>query len=200
MPGHADTLPDRIRLPLDFDPAALAADVERFAADEWTPHYVRDNYEGEWSAIPLRCAAGETHPVRMIGVHSSAAGFVDTRFLDRVPALRAALDRFHCPLKSVRLMRLAAGSVIKEHADHDPDAESRPAVRLHVPVTTGPQVEFLLNRRPVAMTAGSAWYLRLSDPHSVANRGASDRVHLVIDAWTSDWLDRMLSAGAERGA
>jgi hypothetical protein len=92
-------------------------------------------------------------------------------------------------------MRLAAGSAILEHDDYDPDSESGVA-RLHVPITTSPEVEFLLNRRPVAMIPGSVWYLRLSDPHSAANRGAADRVHLVIDTWTSDWLVGMLRAGA----
>jgi hypothetical protein len=38
------------------------------------------------------------------------------------------------------------------------------------------------------MQAGSCWYLRLADPHSVVNRGVEDRVHLVIDAETNDWV------------
>ena len=36
-------------------------------------------------------------------------------------------------------------------------------------------------------------YLRLSDPHSVANNGAADRVHLVIDAEMNDWLRMQLN-------
>ena len=193
------SLPDRVLLPLAFDPAPLAAELARFEESDWTAHFVRDNYEGEWSAIPLRAAAGETHPIRMIGVHSLAAHFVDTRFLDRAPGFAAMLARFHCPLKSVRLMRLSAGSLIREHQDHDPDAESGTA-RLHVPITTNGEVEFLLNRRPVAMAAGSVWYLRLADPHSVANRGSSDRVHLVIDARVNDWLAGLVWEGAAAGA
>jgi hypothetical protein len=38
------------------------------------------------------------------------------------------------------------------------------------------------------MKPGEAWYLRLSDPHAVANRGSSDRVHLVLDLVVNDWL------------
>lgn len=192
------SLPDRVRLPLDFDPAPLAAELARFEENEWTAHFVRDNYEGEWSAIPLRAAAGETHPIRMIGVHSTAPHFVDTRFLDRAPVFAALLARFPCALKSVRLMRLSAGARIKEHEDFDPDAENGTA-RLHIPITTNPEVEFLLNRRPVAMAAGSVWYLRLADPHSVANRGSSDRVHLIIDARVNDWLAGMVREGAAVG-
>jgi Aspartyl/Asparaginyl beta-hydroxylase len=188
-------LPDRVRLPLDFDAAPLAAELARFEEGDWTAHFVRANYQGEWSAIPLRCAAGETHPSRMIGVHSLAPHFVDTRFLDRAPAFAEVLARLHCPLKSVRLMRLSVGSRIKEHEDYDPDAENG-SVRLHVPVTTNDEVEFLLNRRPVAMAAGSVWYLNLAGPHSVANRGKSDRVHLVIDARVNDWLAGLVREGA----
>ena len=70
------------------------------------------------------------------------------------------------------------GSQIKVHRDHD-FAFEQGTVRIHVPVTTNAEVDFRLNGVRCAMPAGSAWYLRLSDPHSVANRGAQDRVHLV---------------------
>lgn len=189
------SLPDRVRLPFAFDPAALAADLARFDEADWTEHFVRANYEGAWSVLPLRAAAGETHRVRMIFPNPTAEHFVDTHYLDRAPALRAVLARLECPLKCARLMRLSAGSVIKEHDDFDPDSANGVA-RLHVPITTNPQVEFLLNRRPVPMSAGSVWYLRLSDPHAVFNRGASDRVHLVIDARVNDWLAGMIFDGA----
>ena len=44
--------PDRIRLPLDFDAEALAADLAAFGEEDWTRHFVRDNYEGAWAALP----------------------------------------------------------------------------------------------------------------------------------------------------
>ena len=55
-------------------------------------------------------------------------------------------------------------------------------------------MDFRLNGSPCVMPAGSAWYLRLSDPHSVANRGSSDRVHLVIDAAVDGWLGGLFEA------
>jgi hypothetical protein len=45
------------------------------------------------------------------------------------------------------------------------------------------------------MRPGSLWYLRLSEPHCAANRGWSDRIHLVIDASLNGWLERMLREG-----
>jgi hypothetical protein len=51
------------------------------------------------------------------------------------------------------------------------------------------------------MAPGEGWYLRLSDPHTVANRGDTDRVHLVIDARMNDWLAEQMSlALATEGA
>ena len=46
------------------------------------------------------------------------------------------------------------------------------------------------------MPAGSSWYLRLSDPYSVANRGLSDRVRLVIDAAVNDWVAALFERAA----
>jgi hypothetical protein len=91
-------------------------------------------------------------------------------------------------------MRLSPGSVIKAHRDHDLDADHG-VIRLHIPIETNPDVVFELNGAPVAMEAGSVWYLRLSDPHRAANRGATDRVHLVIDAVVNAWVLGLLDSG-----
>lgn len=195
MAHPLDDLPDRLLLKLRFDPAPLAADVAGFAESDWVRHYVRSNYEGEWSAIPLRAAEGETHPIRMIGVHSMVERFVDTSFLTRAPAIAALLAELGGAQKAVRLMRLRPGARILEHADHDPDGE-RPAARLHVPVTTNDAVSFHLNGLPVAMAPGELWYLRLSDPHRAANAGTTDRVHLVVDLWVDDRLSALLREAA----
>jgi len=185
--------PDRLQLPLSFDPALLRRDLDALSATAWTEHFVRQNYEGDWSVIPLRCTAGETHPVRMIYSDPTATEFVDTRFLDPCPYFREVIAAFACEVRSVRLMRLTPGSVIKEHTDLDLGVEGGTA-RIHVPVTTNPDVEFLLNRRRIDMKEGQAWYLRLGDPHAVANRGAEDRVHLVLDLMANDWLMRFFEA------
>jgi hypothetical protein len=188
-------LPDRIRLPFVFDPVSLASDLRQFAEGDWTRHYVRDNYQGDWTVLPLRAPAGETHPVRMIFSSPTNPDYVDAPLLARAPSFQRALARFECPLRAVRLMRLGPGSLIREHNDHDLDAALMGLVRLHVPVTSEAGVEFRLNGTPVAMNPGDVWYLRLADPHSVVNDGDVERVHLVIDAVMNGWLLQMLRAG-----
>ena len=77
----------------------------------------------------------------MIYADPGCTDFVDTPFLARCPYLRQVLAAFTCPLRSVRLMRLAPGSRIMEHCDPGLDIDHA-TVRLHVPVTTNPDVEF----------------------------------------------------------
>ena len=195
-PGLPPTrFPDRLRLPLAFDRDLLAADLRRLSASQWIRHFVTQNYEGDWSVIPLRGPAGARHPIQMIYSNPSATSFEDTPMLAATPYFRAVLDSFACPLQAVRLMRLSPGSVIKEHTDHDLCFEQG-SVRLHIPILTNDGVAFELNHRRVILEAGSCWYLRLSDPHSVANRGDADRVHLVIDAGVNEWVEAAFAAAA----
>jgi hypothetical protein len=185
--------PDRVRLPLAFDAARLAADLAALDGSAWVQHYVKQNYDGDWSVVPLRAPAGATHPIQMIYSPPGVTDFVDTPFLDRSPWFAEAIARFQCPVMSARLMRLTPGSVIKEHRDHDLAAEEGFA-RIHIAVVTNDGVDFRLNRTPVTLLPGEAWYLRLADPHSVANHGSETRVHLVIDVVVDDWLAGLLGS------
>ena len=122
--------PDRLRLTLSFDPGRLAEDLGRLRGVVWTDHFVRQNYDGDWSAIPLRAPVGATHPIRMIYSDPTAKAFEDTPLLARTPYFREVLAAFGCPLQAVRLMRLAPASVIKEHRDDDGcTSRSRPIRR-----------------------------------------------------------------------
>lgn len=193
--SSGNPLPDRLRLPLEFDPVRMQADLRRLESGEWMEHFVKQNFEGSWSVIPLRGTAGATHPVMMIYSDPACVDFADTPYLARCEYFPEVLAAFPFPLDAVRLMKLAPGSVIKEHCDHDLAFESG-AVRIHVPVTTHPQVDFRLNGSRLDLREGEAWYLRLSDPHSVTNRGDRDRVHLVLDARRSAPLEAWFAGRA----
>jgi hypothetical protein len=192
-------LPDRVRLPFEFDPLLLVRDLQSLVGVDWIRHFVPQNYEGEWSVIPLRGKAGARHPVTMIYSDPTATTFENTPMLKGCAYFREVLEAFACPLRSVRLMRLGPGSTIKEHTDLDLSAEGETA-RIHVPITTNPGVEFYLNGSRVVLEAGTAWYLRLSDPHRVHNKSESDRVHMVIDATVNDWLRDLIELVARQRA
>lgn len=190
-----EQLPDRVRLPLGFDPALLTKALKDVTSRQWIAHFVPAHYSGDWSVLPLRGPAGASHPILQITSHPGTADWEDTDLLHGSPLFQQILSHFPCPLESVRLMRLAAGSRIHEHRDDDLNAAWGQA-RLHVPLATHRDVDFRLNNQPVTMAVGELWYLRLSDVHSVHNASPIDRVHLVIDAKVDDWLADQLFRGA----
>ena len=186
---------DRIKLPMKFDIARLKADLDKVKSKEWIEHFVKRNFDGDWSVIPLRGKAGATHPVMMIYSDASCTEFENTPYLEGTNYFTEVFNAFQCPLNSVRLMKLTPGSKILEHFDFDLNADEGNA-RLHLAIETNPDVDFRLNGERVLLEEGDCWYLRLSDPHSVANRGESNRIHLVLDVTVNPWLLEMLNSAA----
>src|ERR1700733_4167046 len=95
-------VPDSVRLPLSFDPALLARDLEKFSSADWISHYIQDRYEGDWSVIPLRGVAGARHPIQMIYADPAAKDFEYSPMLGACPYFRKVIDIFECPLGPVR--------------------------------------------------------------------------------------------------
>jgi hypothetical protein len=180
----------RVRLPLAFDTGALQRDVDSLAADEWVPHFNKAYYSGDWSGVALRSVGGR--PTQLYPDPAAAEPYGDTPTLARCAALADALGRFDCELLSARLLRLGPGASIREHKDYRLGYEDG-EIRVHVPISTSADVEFLHLGEPVAMGPGEAWYLDLNLPHAVSNRGTTARVHLVVDCVVNDWLDRLLN-------
>jgi hypothetical protein len=187
----------RTRLPFSFDPAPLRAEADALPAEAWIPHFNTSNYEGDWSGVALRSAGGRE--LQIVPYSANGEQFADTPTLTRCPHLRAVLDRFQCKLLSVRLLRLGPGALIREHSDpklgYD-DGE----VRIHVPLSTNPEVAFMHDGTRVDMEAGEAWYMDLTLPHAVRNDGTSPRIHLLLDCVLDDWLRGVLGAGTTDGA
>jgi len=149
------------------------------------PHFNTRYYEGDWSAAALRSVGGRGRQI--YPDPAAREPFADTPLVARCPHVGALLRRFACPLQSVRFLRLAAGSAIREHRDLNLGYEDG-EIRLHIPVRTNAQVEFYLNGRRLALNEGECWYLNFNLPHRVVNGGATDRVHLVLDCVVNDWL------------
>jgi quercetin dioxygenase-like cupin family protein len=186
-------VPDALKLPFQFDARRLQADLAGMMADAFIPHFNQAFYQGDWSAVPLRSINGRTDHI--YPDPSAKNAFADTPLLDRCEYVRTVLTTLNCPQQAVRFLRLKAGSLIKEHRDHELGFEDG-EVRLHIPVVTNPEVEFVLNQTRIVMNEGECWYLNVNQPHRVANRGATDRIHLVIDCVVNDWLrDLLLTAG-----
>lgn len=185
------------RLTPTFDAARLQADLAGIVATEYVPHFNTHYYTGDWSAVPLRSIGGRADQIYPDPTKKNA--FAATPLLARCPYVRDVLAAFPCPQQAVRFLRLKAGSVIKEHTDLELGFEDG-EVRLHIPVHTNPDVVFRLGGRRVVMREGECWYNDFNLPHSVENRGTTDRIHLVIDCVVNDWLRSLLLADAAGAA
>lgn len=180
-----------LRTPYHFDVAQMQDEVTRLSQTYWKAHYNKAHYQGDWSILPLRSIRGDID--NTISIQASASMvYRDTALMEQCPFLRSVVDAIECEKTSVRLMKLNAGALIKEHTDHDMHMEAGEA-RLHIPVQTNPDVAFYIQEDRIPMKEGECWYLNLSLPHRVHNAGSTDRIHLVIDCIVNDSIAAMLS-------
>jgi len=177
-----------LRLSPEFDVRQLQQDLAKIAADEWVEHFNRNAYESGWSGIALRAAGSAAQQI----IPFDHQVFSDTPLMQRCPYFHQVVDRFLCEKKAVRLMALAPGAQIKAHRD---PGTSLPEglTRLHIPIQTSTQVEFLIENEAVHFTAGQTWYLDASCLHAVANRSSQARIHLVLDCVTNAWLQNLFA-------
>ena len=177
------------KLPFNFDSEALRSDLDQISPNEWVAHFNQDYFEGEWSGVALRSTTGDSGQLYSRAAPESS--FADTPILERCPYVREILTIFQCQLHSVRFLKLVPGSRIREHRDSDLGFEDG-QLRLHIPITTNPDVHFFLDAHRLDLKAGECWYVDFSLPHWIENRGATDRVHLVIDCELNEWLRGLL--------
>lgn len=149
------------------------------------PHFNDRYYEGDWSGVALRSVGGAA--TKLYPDPAAREPFADTSILARCPNIRQALEKFVCPLNSVRLLRLGPGSRIREHKDYRLGFEDG-EIGIHIPVVTNPMVEFFLNQEKLMMNEGDCWYLNLNLMHRVENPGATERIHLVIHCTVNRWV------------
>jgi hypothetical protein len=180
-----------LKLPLYFDAGLLQQEVNALSAPQWLPHYQVKHYVGEWSAIPLRSIGGKADDV--IISPTDNRDYRNTVFLDNSPYLQKVLQTFQCPLQAVRLLKLNAGSIIKEHRDAELNFENG-EIRLHIPVLTHPDVEFFLDKERLTLQVGECWYMNFNLLHAINNNSPVNRVHLVIDAVVNDWVTAIFNS------
>lgn len=187
-----------LTLPFRFDAERLKADLGLIGAEEWAPHYNQFDYGGDWRGTALRSPTGEIQ--NLMAPFTAASGFMDTPLMARCGYFRQVAATFLCPLKAVRLLSLAPGSFIREHTDNALVYEDG-EMRIHVPVQTSDEVEFYVDGERLKLEEGRSYYVNVNLPHRITNRGAADRIHLVIDVEVNDWIHELVRrARAEKSS
>jgi hypothetical protein len=157
------------QLPVLFDMVRLQAEVAALPTDAWQPH--PDRLPGNSAARLISVGGAETD--------ANHGQMLATPWLETMPYLRQVLAGFGVVWSRSRLMRLASGASVPEHADINYHWFSR--VRLHIPIFTRPEVRFHCDGQSVHMAAGEAWIFDNWRRHHVDNGSSANRIHLVAD-------------------
>lgn len=101
----------------------------------------------------------------------------------------------------VMLARMPPGGVIHPHVDANPAAKW--PHKIHVPLSTNPQVVCFFGGAEHHFPSGEAVEVDNLGPHWVRNGGDTDRIHLIFEYYDADqpdpdWLEPLLLAGAAR--
>lgn len=171
-----------------FPAYAVMQQELKSASLHWDNHFNNNNYEGSWTVLPLRSVGGLDSIIPGLTANDL---FEDHPNMDMFPSIRKLLSTFHCTVRSVRLLNLAAGAVIKPHCDHELSFEQGEA-RLHIPLITNADVAFYIQEQRVMMQTGECWYINANLRHQVTNGGKTDRIHLVIDCKVNHWLQELM--------
>ena len=175
------------QLPILFDVPRLQAEVAALPDEAWAPH--PDGVPGNSAARLITAGGGETD--------AHVGSMQPTRWLAAMPYLRQALASFGVVWSRSRLMRLAPGVGVPEHADINYHWHTR--VRLHIPAFTTPAVRFHCDGVSVHMGEGEAWIFDNWRAHHVENGADRDRIHLVADtSGTADFWQFALADAPPR--
>ncbi len=177
-----------LKLSFHFDPFKLKRDLDACLSLNWKQHFNKEDYSGDWSGIALRSSSGNETDI----LSHPGSGFKDTPLLAACPYFRELISKFECEKETIRLLRLAPGSKIKEHRDRGAGYQFG-NFRLHIVICTHENVSFIVDNGEVPMKTGECWYADFDRPHSVANNGDQERVHLIIDCNRNEWSDELFA-------
>lgn len=175
-----------LKLPIRFDPDALAAEVRALPPEAWTPH-------------PTGYLGNEA--VRLITPYGQSTDEIEgpmaaTEWLRRCSYIQEVMAAIGAVWGRSRLMGLAAGSEVPPHIDIN--YYWRTHFRIHIPAITNPGVLFTCGDRTEHMAAGECWIFDSFRWHEVQNKGSEQRIHLVVDTVGGGLLPDLMSE-AEKG-
>ncbi|MDA8454761.1 aspartyl/asparaginyl beta-hydroxylase domain-containing protein [Acidovorax sp. GBBC 3334] len=174
--------------------AAALQEVLALPDTAWGPHFNLAKHNGGWHVAALRSTPRS--PLSAAPGEFAADLFQDESAMAQCPAVQALVAGIAggAPLKSVRVLRLVPGRTILEHTDAGVGLRDG-EVRLHLPLQTHGEVFFYVDGQRVPMRTGEWWYGDFSLPHRVANRGTTERLHLVLDCEATPALRAAIAAG-----
>ena len=87
---------------MQYDVAEIRKRLLQLPPETWIAHYNKNDYEGDWSVIPLRSGWG--HEANIYSSPMPAEHFKDTLFMEQFPEVKNILDSLACQKTTVRCM------------------------------------------------------------------------------------------------
>ncbi|MCY1035332.1 aspartyl/asparaginyl beta-hydroxylase domain-containing protein [Corallococcus sp. BB11-1] len=175
------------KLPLTYEPAKLLQALEqisRFQIRE-EPTYSDPPIHARWGGASLHSIGGRWNDASP--GEPALVGFQETELTQVAPYFKQVLDSLPCPKHSVRISVIWPNGRINPHSDWFLGFD-KGLIRLHIPITTNPGVEFVVGDEPCRWQPGELWYGDFSLTHHVANQGPVPRVHLIADVCINDFI------------
>lgn len=176
-----------LKLPIEFDADALAAEVGALPDSAWVPHPT--GFKGNEAVRLITPGGQETDDLD--------GQMAPTEHLLACPYIMELMGELDLVWGRSRLMGLRAGGEVPRHVDTH--YYWRTHWRIHIPVITNPDVTFTCGGETVHMAAGECWLFDSFRWHRVHNGGEQQRIHLVLDSVGGPRL-RELSEAARSGA
>jgi hypothetical protein len=174
-----------VRLPLRFDAARLAIEIESLPSATWHTTGGRVGVHRTAEAVFLRgfAPAEGNLPIE------------DRPALAQLPYVREIIEvQIPAPPMRCLLARLPGGACIAPHVDRAPYFAQ--TVRLHIAVTTHERAYMFCAGQCYVMQPGELWALNNTATHGVWNADETrERTHLICDFLPTEALRTLLAAG-----
>lgn len=160
-----------LKFPFRFDVDRLRAEVAAIPEKFWREH--QEGFAGN-SALTLITTNGTDND-------DVDPPMMPTEHLLNSPYILQVFAKFRTLHGRARLMRLAPQSGVPPHIDKRYYWRTR--ARVHIPVTTHPDIKFRCGSEVVHMAEGQAWTFDNWRSHQVINKTDTWRVHLTFDTF-----------------
>lgn len=171
-----------LKLPVQFDAEALAAEVSALPASAWVPHPT--GFKGNEAVRLITPGGRETDDLG--GEMAPTDHLLASRYMMQI------MGDMGLVWGRSRLMGLGPGREVPRHVDSH--YYWRTHWRIHIPVITNPDVSFTCGGETVHMAPGECWLFDSFRWHRVINGGDQQRIHLVLDTVGGHRLRELMEA------
>ncbi len=166
-----------LRLNDHFDVSAIRQRIEQYPAEKWLESERERLFDVHRNTQALQLVHFEDHRYKEPEYRTLYAELHDALMPVIVYVARYYQDNGF--IVRLILAKLVAGGKIPKHTDAGYSLLN--CHRIHLPITTNEDVIFHVGGEEIHMRVGELWEINNGTVHGVENRGAEDRIHLILD-------------------